>query len=64
MSRKREATVSETLYEAALAAAGDLYRAEVRRQSIGWDEHCTELLVRSQHRLAAAIIATPVGDDQ
>ena len=34
-------------------AAGDLYRAEVRRQSIGWDDHCTELLVRSQHALAA-----------
>jgi hypothetical protein len=34
-------------------AAQDLYRAEVRRQGIGWDDHCTELLVRAQHALAA-----------
>lgn len=31
--------------------ARDLYAAEVRRQGVGWDEHCTDLLVRSQHSL-------------
>jgi hypothetical protein len=32
--------------------ARDLYTAEVHRQGVGWDEHCTDLLVRSQHSLA------------
>ncbi len=32
--------------------ARDLYTAEIHLQSVGWDEHCTDLLVRSQHSLA------------
>ncbi len=32
--------------------ARDLYTAEVHFQGVGWDEHCTYLLVRSQHSLA------------
>lgn len=34
-------------------AAQDLYVAEVHRQGVGWDNYCTELLVRAQHALAA-----------
>lgn len=38
---------------ATITTAGkDLYQAEVRRQGIGWDDHCTTLLIRSQHALA------------
>lgn len=32
--------------------AGELYVAEVHRQGVGWDDYCTDLLVRSQHALA------------
>jgi hypothetical protein len=35
------------------AAARDLYVAEIHRQGVGWDDYCTDLLVRSQHALAA-----------
>jgi hypothetical protein len=41
--------------EAAEHAAKRLYRAEVRRQGIGWDDFCTSLLVESQHDLAKAL---------
>lgn len=50
----------ETVEEAARAAAKDLYRAEVHRQGVGWDEFCTILLLRSQHRLATALSKTAV----
>jgi hypothetical protein len=53
---RREHNMS--LEDVARTVAKDLYRAEVRRQTIGWDNECTRLLVRSQHALAAAVIAT------
>lgn len=35
-------------------SAQTLYRIEVRRQGIGWDEYHTEKLVATQHALSSA----------
>jgi hypothetical protein len=39
--------------------ARDLYVAEIHRQGVGWDNYCVDLLVRSQHALAAASASIP-----
>lgn len=47
--------MASILENAARSASKKLYRAEIHRQGVGWDEYCTKLLIEAQHELVSAI---------